>query len=72
MALRIKKAEVIIGDKHKLILAKDVKEMGFVAPGAFAVDLGTGEVLTYWNCPVVLTQEDIPEIIEVPKIVEAS
>ena len=72
MGLKIKKAEVIIGDKKKVILAKDVVEMGFVGPSAFAVDCGDGLVITYWGCSVVLTQEDVPDIIDVPKIVEAS
>ena len=72
MGLKIKKAEVIIGDKKKVILAKDVVEMGFIGPGGFAVDYGDDLVMTYWACPIVLTQEDTPDIIEVPKIVEAS
>ena len=71
MSLRIKKAEITIGDKKKVILAKDVVEMGFIGPGGFAVDGGDGKVTTYWHCPVVLTQEDVPDV-EVPKIVGAA
>ena len=42
MGLKIKKAEVIIGDKKKVIFAKDVVEMGFIGPGGLAVDHGEG------------------------------
>ena len=71
MSLKIKKAEIMVGDKKKIFLAKDVVEMGFVGVGAFAVDLGDGVVETYWFCPTVLTQEDVVDI-EKPKIVEVS
>ena len=72
MGLKIKKAEIMVGDKKKVFLANRVEEMGFVGAGAFAVDLGDGIVETYWFCPTVLTQEDVPDIIEAPRIVGAA
>ena len=71
MGLKIKKAEIIVGDKKKIFLADRVEEMGFVGVGAFAVDHGNGTVETYWFCPTVLTQEETSDIV-IPDIVEVS
>ena len=64
----IKKAEIIVGDKKKIFLASRIKEMGFVGVGAFAVDYGNGTVETYWFCPMVLTQEDAPDIVSLENV----
>jgi len=73
MGLKIKKAEITIGDKKRVILAKDVVEMGYVTQGLFAIDYGNHDVRTYNDgCAIELFQEDVPDIIEAPKIVEAS
>ena len=57
MALKIDKVELDIFGKKRVILAKDVVEMGIPAAGLFAVDRGDGVVEMY-SCDFVLTQHD--------------
>jgi hypothetical protein len=65
MALRIKKAEIIVGDKKKVFLVKDVVDMGFIGQGAFVVQQKDGGVESFWYCPTVLYQEEVPDLVDV-------
>ena len=68
MALQIDKVELYVFGKKRVILAKDVVEMGIPAPGFFSVDFGDGVVKT-WHCEFELTQHDDGDVITAPKIV---
>lgn len=67
----IKWAEITIGKITKrYTMGVDTDEMGFIGPGLFAVATKDGKVMSYAGCPIVLEQEDVPDIeIEKPKIV---
>ena len=72
MPLKIKWAEITIGKITKrYTMGVDTDEMGFVGPGAFGVVTNDGKVMTYWHCPTVLEQEEVPDI-EQPKIIEGT
>ena len=70
MGLKIKKVEFDWCEKKRVILAKDVTEIGIVGGNCIAVDRGTGIVEIY-SCDWMLTQEEVPDIIE-SKIVGVS
>ena len=70
MPPKIKWAEITIGKITKrYTMGVDTDEMGFIAAGLFAVATNDGKVMTYSDCPIVMEQEDVPEI-EQPKIIE--
>ena len=72
MGLKIKWAEIQFGKNTvRYTLGTDADDMGFVAPGGFAIQLADGRIKTYWHCPIQMEQEEVPDLVEVPKIVGA-
>lgn len=71
MPAKLRRVVVDWFGKSKVFLADDVEEIA-VGPNAVGINLGDGTIVTYMGCPVELTHEEIPEIIEASKIVGVS